>query len=55
MAHKHDWFDDYMMYSMLNAGRNGGGDNSGCSSLLVLIGLGLIVFGILTFIAEITA
>ena len=36
----HDWFDHYMMYSMMS--RKGGGGNIGCGPILTLIGLGVI-------------
>lgn len=49
----HDWFDYYMMYSMMS--NKGGGDNIGCGPILTLIGLGLMVFSILNYIAEIAA
>ena len=48
----HDWFDHYMMYSMMS---NKGGGNIGCGPILTLIGLGLMVFSILNYIAEIAA
>ena len=37
----HDWFDHYMMYSMMSS--KGGGGNIGCGPILTLIGLGLMV------------
>lgn len=49
----HDWFDHYMMYSMMS--NKSGGGNIGCGPILTLIGLGLMVFSILNFIAEIAA
>lgn len=49
----HDWFDHYIMYSMMN--NKGGGGNIGCGPILTLIGLGLMVFSILNYIAELAA
>lgn len=49
----HDWFDHYMMYSMMS--NKNGGSNIGCGPILTLIGLGLMVFSILNYIAEIAA
>ena len=42
-----------MMYSMMSNKSDGG--NIGCGPILTLIGLGLMVFIILNFIAEIAA
>lgn len=49
----HAWFDHYMMYSMMSS--KSGGGNIGCGSILTLIGLGLMVFSILNYIAELAA
>lgn len=49
----HDWFDHHMMYSLMS--NKSGGSNIGCGPILTLIGLGLMVFSILNFIAEIAA
>ena len=49
----HDWFDHPMMYSLMS--NKSGGSNIGCGPILTLIGLGLMVFSILNFIAEIAA
>ena len=52
MSHKHDWFDDYMMYSMMNS-NNSGGNNGGCSTFLLLIGIGLMLYGVVGLLAQI--
>ena len=49
----HDWFDHYMMYGMMSS--KGGCGNIGRGPILTLIGLGLMVFSILNYIAELAA
>lgn len=49
----HDWFDHHMMYSMMSS--KGEGGNIGCGPILTLIGLELMVFSILNYIAELAA
>ena len=46
----HDWFDHYMMYSMMSS--KGGGGNIGCGPILTLISLGLMVFSIQRHLAN---